>query len=119
MNNALTMISIHETTRELKRGRMKERLMVSVRLMLGSRQSGRKRTNSGDHESGRNQQLPDDAGKVCRSVTARCCNLAQDREDIQLVTRKCAKAMASPTAEGPRKTEALGEVSGAQAAPGR
>ena len=32
MNNALTMISIHETTRELKRGRMKVRLMVSVCL---------------------------------------------------------------------------------------
>ena len=64
-----------------------------------SRQSGRKRTNSGDHENGRNQQLPDDAGKVCRSVTARCCNLARNRADIQLVTRKCAKAMASPTAK--------------------
>ena len=83
-----------------------------------SRKSGRKRTNSGDHQNGRNQQLPDDAGKVGRSVTARYRYLAQDREDIQLVTRTGAKAMGSPTTKGPRKTEALGEVSAAQAAPG-
>ena len=120
MNGAFMVI--YDSRDDTVAGKMAHQCLIDGQFApRGGRKSGRKMTHCGRSESANDahfERLQNDVGKRCRSVTARCNCLAQDRADIQFATLVCAKALASTTVEGPRRTETPGVIFTAPATPG-